>query len=135
MSGPSIQRVGILTGGGDCPGLNAVIRAVVKAGMIQHAERLFTRFDAETSTYVSGEDWVIDTAGTNLRDALAVAVAQHGFQNEAQGNRQPGNAAEAGLLQSGQRVKLSLSAIAEVKLLQAAEQVVWLFHRHVSYKR
>lgn len=26
------KRVGILTGGGDCPGLNAVIRAVVKAG-------------------------------------------------------------------------------------------------------
>ena len=26
----SIRRIGILTGGGDCPGLNAVIRAVVK---------------------------------------------------------------------------------------------------------
>jgi len=28
---PSIQRLGVLTGGGDAPGLNAVIRAVVKA--------------------------------------------------------------------------------------------------------
>lgn len=28
---PSITRIGILTGGGDAPGLNAVIRAVVKA--------------------------------------------------------------------------------------------------------
>ena len=27
------MRVGILTGGGDCPGLNAVIRAVVKVGV------------------------------------------------------------------------------------------------------
>lgn len=27
----SIKRIGILTGGGDCPGLNAVIRAVAKA--------------------------------------------------------------------------------------------------------
>src|SRR5436190_11855035 len=27
---PSIRRIGILTGGGDCPGLNAVIRAVGK---------------------------------------------------------------------------------------------------------
>jgi hypothetical protein len=27
-----ISRIGILTGGGDAPGLNAVIRAVVKAG-------------------------------------------------------------------------------------------------------
>jgi ATP-dependent phosphofructokinase / diphosphate-dependent phosphofructokinase len=28
---PMSQRIGIVTGGGDCPGLNAVIRAVVKA--------------------------------------------------------------------------------------------------------
>src|SRR5499426_1734914 len=28
---PSINRIGVLTGGGDAPGLNAVIRAVVKA--------------------------------------------------------------------------------------------------------
>jgi 6-phosphofructokinase 1 len=30
------MRVGILTGGGDCPGLNAVIRAVAKSLMTQH---------------------------------------------------------------------------------------------------
>ena len=29
---PDITRIGILTGGGDAPGLNAVIRAVVKTG-------------------------------------------------------------------------------------------------------
>jgi ATP-dependent phosphofructokinase / diphosphate-dependent phosphofructokinase len=29
-------RVGVLTGGGDCPGLNAVIRAVVRKGVKQH---------------------------------------------------------------------------------------------------
>jgi 6-phosphofructokinase 1 len=28
---PKIKRIGVLTGGGDAPGLNAVIRAVVKA--------------------------------------------------------------------------------------------------------
>src|SRR3989454_9445825 len=28
---PEIRRIGVLTGGGDAPGLNAVIRAVVKA--------------------------------------------------------------------------------------------------------
>ena len=27
------MNVGVLTGGGDCPGLNAVIRAIVKRGM------------------------------------------------------------------------------------------------------
>ena len=29
------MRIGILTGGGDCPGLNAVIRSVVKRGVTQ----------------------------------------------------------------------------------------------------
>ena len=33
------MRVGILTGGGDCPGLNAVIRAVVRVGEVQHGDR------------------------------------------------------------------------------------------------
>jgi ATP-dependent phosphofructokinase / diphosphate-dependent phosphofructokinase len=31
VTGPPITRIGILTGGGDAPGLNAVIRAVVKS--------------------------------------------------------------------------------------------------------
>jgi 6-phosphofructokinase 1 len=30
------MRVGILTGGGDCPGLNAVIRAVTRKGIVHH---------------------------------------------------------------------------------------------------
>ena len=30
-----MARVGILTGGGDCPGLNAVIRGVVRRGLMQ----------------------------------------------------------------------------------------------------
>jgi phosphofructokinase-like protein len=30
------MRVGVLTGGGDCPGLNAVIRAVVRTGSAEH---------------------------------------------------------------------------------------------------
>src|ERR1700710_2892725 len=30
------MRVGVLTGGGDCPGLNAVIRAVVRKGVSEY---------------------------------------------------------------------------------------------------
>src|SRR5689334_7758747 len=30
------MRIGVLTGGGDCPGLNAVIRAVVRKGVSVH---------------------------------------------------------------------------------------------------
>ena len=32
------MRVGILTGGGDCPGLNAVIRAAVRKGIFHHGD-------------------------------------------------------------------------------------------------
>ena len=34
------MRIGILTGGGDCPGLNAVIRAVVRKGERTYGDEL-----------------------------------------------------------------------------------------------
>ncbi len=36
-----LQRIGVLTGGGDCSGLNAVLRAVVRTAGIQHDIRVF----------------------------------------------------------------------------------------------
>ena len=39
-------RVGILTGGGDCPGLNAVIRAVVRKGELVYGDSLVGFLDA-----------------------------------------------------------------------------------------
>jgi ATP-dependent phosphofructokinase / diphosphate-dependent phosphofructokinase len=39
-------RVGILTGGGDCPGLNAVIRAAVRVGERVHGDELVGFVDA-----------------------------------------------------------------------------------------
>ena len=33
------MRIGVLTGGGDCPGLNAVIRAVVLSGHVLHGDQ------------------------------------------------------------------------------------------------
>ena len=55
-------RIGILTGGGDCPGLNAVIRAVTKTAIWQHGidvvgispdkpEKLAKFRDAEALTF------------------------------------------------------------------------------------
>ena len=38
-----MARIGVLTGGGDCPGLNAVIRAVVRRGL-QRGSNSFTGF-------------------------------------------------------------------------------------------
>ncbi|MBN2006175.1 MAG: ATP-dependent 6-phosphofructokinase [Anaerolineae bacterium] len=34
--GQAVRRIGVLTGGGDCPGLNAVIRAVVKTAINEY---------------------------------------------------------------------------------------------------
>lgn len=48
----SIKRIGISTGGGDCPGLNAVIRAAVKAAI--------TRYGWEVVGIEDGFDGLID---------------------------------------------------------------------------
>ena len=36
MIDPKIKKIAILTGGGDCPGLNAVIRAITKTAILKH---------------------------------------------------------------------------------------------------
>jgi len=36
----TVKTIGISTGGGDCPGLNAVIRAVVKSAILRHGWRV-----------------------------------------------------------------------------------------------
>ena len=53
------MRIGVLTGGGDCPGLNAVIRAVVIAGAQLHAD--------ETVGYLDGWRGVMERRSVKLR--------------------------------------------------------------------
>jgi len=36
MARTAVKRIGVLTGGGDCPGLNAVVHAVVKSAIHDH---------------------------------------------------------------------------------------------------
>jgi len=57
MAGSSL-RVGVLTGGGDCPGLNAVIRAVTKSLILQH--------DAEVVGFRDGFQGLIEGQTTPL---------------------------------------------------------------------
>ncbi|MEC9374255.1 MAG: ATP-dependent 6-phosphofructokinase, partial [Planctomycetota bacterium] len=70
----STRRIGILTGGGDCPGLNAVIRAVAKTAIYQHNWEVFgiedgflglvqNRIHPLTATDVSG---ILTVGGTIL---------------------------------------------------------------------
>ena len=60
-------------------------------------------------------------ADRRLAHAFAVAIAEHGFEHEPDGNRQPGNRPDPGLFQLRQRVKPALPAIAQVKCLQRVE--------------
>lgn len=53
-----MARVGILTGGGDCPGLNAVIRAVVRKGVNQYGDAIVG--------YRDGWRGVLENDATNL---------------------------------------------------------------------
>ena len=59
-----------------------------------------------------------------LVDFFAVAIAQDGFQHEADGNRQFGDRADAGFFQRGQRIEFSRLAVAEFKVLQGAEKIM-----------
>jgi 6-phosphofructokinase 1 len=53
------MRVGILTGGGDCPGLNAVIRAVVRKGERSHGDE-FVGFEGGWKGVVEGRTVPLD---------------------------------------------------------------------------
>ena len=62
------MRVGMLTGGGDCPGLNAVIRAAVRKGIYHYGD--------EFVGFMEGWRGVIDdvTMPLNLETTSGAAV-------------------------------------------------------------
>ncbi|HVA08109.1 MAG TPA: ATP-dependent 6-phosphofructokinase [Acidimicrobiales bacterium] len=53
------MRIGVLTGGGDCPGLNAVIRAVVRKGVDVHGDE-FVGFRDGWRGALEGDTVVLD---------------------------------------------------------------------------
>ncbi|MBI4650103.1 6-phosphofructokinase [Candidatus Desantisbacteria bacterium] len=53
------KRIGVLTGGGDCPGLNAVIRAIVKQGI--------TEYGMEITGLIDGYKGLIENNSKVLR--------------------------------------------------------------------
>jgi ATP-dependent phosphofructokinase / diphosphate-dependent phosphofructokinase len=55
------MRVGVLTGGGDCPGLNAVIRAVVRTGVAEH-DMEFVGFRDGWRGPLEGDTMMLDVA-------------------------------------------------------------------------
>jgi phosphofructokinase-like protein len=65
----SKRRIGILTGGGDCPGLNPVIRAVVKRGVTQLGWEVVGIVDSFNGLLSSPYD-VIDLSRDSVRGIL-----------------------------------------------------------------
>src|SRR5438093_13682404 len=59
-----IKRIGVLTGGGDCPGLNAVVRAVVKSAN--------NRYGWEVVGIEEGFDGLIDSSHARVLTAADV---------------------------------------------------------------
>src|ERR687894_903845 len=57
------MRIGTLTGGGDCPGLNAVIRAVVRKGIKVHGFE-FVGFQYGWAGVLQGDAIPLDLSNT-----------------------------------------------------------------------
>jgi 6-phosphofructokinase 1 len=68
MSRAPINHIGLLTGGGDCPGLNAVIRAVTKTAIIE--------FGLEVVGFIDGFRGLVENQYTQL-DLRSVSGISH----------------------------------------------------------
>lgn len=53
-----IKRIGVMTGGGDCPGLNAVIRAVVKTAIMKYGLEVVGIKHGYRGLYLGGDEFV-----------------------------------------------------------------------------
>ncbi|MCZ6837550.1 MAG: ATP-dependent 6-phosphofructokinase [Planctomycetota bacterium] len=90
----SIKRIGIITGGGDCPGINAVIRAVAKTAIYKHNLQVMgiedgflglveNRISPLTSLHVSG---ILNRGGTILGTNNRCNPSKHYVGDDEQGN-------------------------------------------------
>ncbi|HPC11484.1 MAG TPA: 6-phosphofructokinase, partial [candidate division Zixibacteria bacterium] len=76
----SVKRIGVLTGGGDCPGLNAVIRAIVKTAD--------NEYDWNVIGFLDGYEGLIDNryrelAGSDVSGILILGGTILGTSNQA----------------------------------------------------
>jgi phosphofructokinase-like protein len=65
-----VSRIGVLTGGGDCPGLNAVIRAIVRKGVEHHGDAIIG--------FRNGYRGVLEGAITELTPESARGILHRG---------------------------------------------------------
>jgi ATP-dependent phosphofructokinase / diphosphate-dependent phosphofructokinase len=64
------MKIGVLTGGGDCPGLNAVVRSVVKTAL--------NDYDMEVVGFLDGYEGLIENRYINLDDKAVSGILTRG---------------------------------------------------------
>jgi 6-phosphofructokinase 1 len=77
----TMQRIGVLTGGGDCPGLNAVIRAVVKTAINEYGWEVLGIEDGFEGLIKPGKARLLDV--TDVRGLLPRGGTILGSTNRA----------------------------------------------------
>lgn len=83
-AGGSIKRIGVLTGGGDCPGLNAVIRAVTKTAIYDHGWEVYGIEDGFLGLI---ENRLHELTTTNASNILTLGGTILGTSNRADPQR------------------------------------------------
>lgn len=95
----SIKRIGVLTGGGDCPGLNAVIRAVVKTAI--------NRYNLEVTGFLDGFGGLIKNMAKRLDLAAVSGILPRGGTILGTTNRD--NPFKYPVMKDGERVYADMS--------------------------
>ncbi|WP_418792049.1 6-phosphofructokinase [Phosphitispora sp. TUW77] len=94
-----IKRIGVLTGGGDCPGLNAVIRAVVKTAI--------NKYNLEVIGYLDGFGGLINNMVQRLIVASVSGILPRGGTILGTTNRD--NPFKYPMIKDGERVYVDMS--------------------------
>src|SRR5712692_6031867 len=97
------MRLGMLTGGGDCPGLNALIRAVVKRGILEFGYEFIGIENSYMGLYEP--DMVVPLTLESTRGILPKGGTILGTSNKA-------NPFQYAILEQGRYVEKDLSHVA-----------------------
>ncbi len=99
LANRQIKRIGVLTGGGDCPGLNAVIRAVVKTAV--------NRYNLEVIGFLDGFGGLIKNMAKRLDLASVSGILPRGGTILGTTNRD--NPFRYPMTQDGERIYVDMS--------------------------
>jgi len=75
------KKIGVLTGGGDCPGLNAVIRAVAKTAINEH--------NMDVVGFLDGDEGVVEERVKILSYLSVSGILQQGGTPDCGQKQQP----------------------------------------------